>query len=214
MIELEDKVDKKTIKKFNQQFWVVHREHNQPTLLTDVDEAYTQNDQRKTALRWCKKFRGCIDIGSNVGLWTRELASRFEQVYCFDPNPIFIECFKKNITETNVQLFQYGLSDKEHTAFMIEFNSTIMIKGPGNIKCRTLDSFNLNDIDLIKIDVDGFEVKVLQGAVDTINRNKAVINVEMKKYKRPKTCNKIRKILHRLNYRYMKRTKSDEIWVK
>ena len=196
------------------EFWVIDGNHSQPTLINDTTGRYRQERQRTNALRYVESKRNCIDIGSHVGLWTRELASKFEQVYCFEPNPVFIECFKKNITETNVQLFQYGLSNKEHTASMVEFNSTVMTKEEGNIKCRTLDSFNLNDIDLIKIDVDGFEVKVLQGAVDTINRNKAVINVEMKKYKRPKTCNKIRKILHRLNYRYMKRTKSDEIWVK
>ena len=212
MIELEDTVDRKVYNKT--EFWVVHREHDRPTFLQDINEAYTQHNQRKNALKQTKKFRGCIDIGSNVGLWTRELASRFEQVYCFEPNPIFIECFNKNITETNVQLFQYGLSNKEHTASMVEFNSTVMTKEEGNIKCRTLDSFELNDIDLIKIDVDGFEVEVLQGAIDTISRNKAVINIEMKKNKRPKTCKRIKKILHRLNYNYMQRTRSDEIWIK
>ena len=194
----------------NHKFWVLYGLHTKPTLV-ECEEKDSQPTQRKTALKYVKRWRNCIDIGSNVGMWTRELAQKFEQVYCFEPNPNFIECFNKNIHETNVQLFQYGLSNKEHTASQ-EFNSTTLTNIPGNIKCRTLDSFNLNDIDFIKIDVDGFEVEVLLGAENTIKRNNPVINVEMKDRKRPKTCKRIKRILLRLNYNFIKRTRSDEIW--
>ena len=170
------------------EFWVIDGNHSQPTLINDTTGRYRQERQRTNALRYVESKRNCIDIGSHVGLWTRELASKFEQVYCFEPNPVFIECFKKNITETNVQLFQYGLSNNEHTASMKETNSTMMNDAPGSIQCRTLDSFNLNNIDFIKIDVDGFEVKVLNGAIETITRNKPAINIEMKKEKRPSIC--------------------------
>ena len=196
----------------NNNFWVLYKRHTEPTLV-ECEEEDTQPTQRKTALKYVKRWRNCIDIGSNVGMWTRELAQKFEQVYCFEPNTNFIECFNKNITENNVELFEFGLSNKEHTASQ-EFNSTQMTNTPGNVQCRTLDSFNLNDIDFIKIDVDGFEVEVLEGAVNTITKNNPVINVEMKELKRPLTYNKIKKILHGLNYHPRKRIKSDEIWTK
>ena len=196
----------------NNNFWVLYKRHTEPTLV-ECEEEDTQPTQRKTALQYVKRWRNCIDIGSNVGMWTRELAQKFEQVYCFEPNPNFIECFNKNITENNVELFEFGLSNKEHTASQ-EFNSTQMTNTPGDVQCRTLDSFNLNNIDFIKIDVDGFEDKVLEGAVNTITRNNPVINVEMKELKRPLTYNKIKKILYGLNYKKAKRVKSDEIWTK
>jgi len=196
----------------NNNFWVLYKRHTEPTLV-ECEEEDTQPIQRKTALKYVKRWRNCIDIGSNVGMWTRELAQKFEQVYCFEPNPNFIECFNKNITENNVELFEFGLSNKEHTASQ-EFNSTQITSIPGDVQCRTLDSFNLNDIDFIKIDVDGFEDKVLEGAVNTITRNNPVINVEMKELKRPLTYNKIKKILYGLNYKKAKRVKSDEIWTK
>ena len=85
---------------------------------------------------------------------------------------------------------------------------------PGSIQCRTLDSFNLNNIDFIKIDVDGFEVKVLGGAIETITRNNPAINIEMKKEKRPYVCMEIRKILGSLSYYPRRRTRSDIIWTK
>ena len=194
----------------NNNFWVLYGQHTKPTLVT-CEEKDTQPTQRKTALQYVERWKNCIDIGSNVGMWTRELAQKFEQVYCFEPNPNFIECFNKNITESNVKLFELGLSNKEHTASQ-EFNSTQMTNTPGNIQCRTLDSFNLNDIDFIKIDVDGFEIEVLEGAVETITRNKPVINIEMKRLKRPDICKKIRRILRGLSYHPRKRIRSDEIW--
>ena len=196
------------------EFWVIDGNHSQPTLINDTTGRYRQERQRTNALRYVESKRNCIDIGSHVGLWTRELASKFEQVYCFEPNPVFIECFKINITETNVELFQYGLSNNEHTASMKETNSTMMNDEPGSIQCRTLDSFNLNNIDFIKIDVDGFEVKVLNGAIETITRNKPAINIEMKKEKRPSICIEIRKILSSLSYYPRRRTRSDIIWTK
>ena len=196
----------------NNNFWVLYKRHTEPTLV-ECEEEDTQPTQRKTALKYVKRWRNCIDIGSNVGIWTRELASKFKKVYCFEPNPNFNECFRKNITENNIELFEFGLSNKEHTASQ-EFNSTQMTNTPGNVQCRTLDSFNLNNIDFIKIDVDGFEVEVLEGAVETIKRNNAVVVIEMKSYKRPNTCMKVREILSRLSYSSRIRIRSDEIWLK
>ena len=63
-------------------------------------------------------------------------------------------------------------------------------------------------------DVDGFEVKVLSGAIETITRNKPAINIEMKKEKRPYICMEIRKILGGLSYYPRRRTRSDIIWTK
>ena len=196
----------------NNNFWVLYGQHTKPTLVT-CEEKDTQPTQRKGALKYVQSWRRCVDIGSNVGMWTRELAQKFKLVYCFEPNPNFNECFRRNITENNVKLFEIGLSNKEHTASQ-EFNSTQITNTPGDVQCRTLDSFNLNDIDFIKIDVDGFEAEVLEGAVGTIMRNNPVINVEIKKRKRPIVCMKIRKILWGLGYTQRKRIRSDEIWLK
>ena len=193
-------------------FWMLYSRHTKPTFI-ECEEEDIQHAQRSTALKYVKYWHNCIDIGSNVGIWTRELASKFKKVYCFEPNPNFNECFRKNITEDNVELFEFGLSNKEHTASQ-EFNSTQITNTPGDVQCRTLDSFNLNDIDFIKIDVDGFEAEVLEGAIGTIIRNNPVINVEIKKRKRPIVCMKIRKILWGLGYTQRKRIRSDEIWLK
>ena len=194
----------------NNNFWVMYPTHTKPTLL---ENERTQQEHRTRALKYVKRWDTCIDIGSNVGMWTRELATRFKKVYCFEPNTNFIECFNKNITENNVELFKYGLSDTEHTASQIK-QSTILSEYPGNVICKTLDSFNLKDIDFIKIDVDGFEYKVLLGAVQTIRNCSPVINIEMKTDKRKETVRRCKKLLTKLDYKHVKRTRYDEIWLK
>ena len=194
----------------NNNFWVIYPSHTEPTFL---ENQRTQSKQRTSALKYIKRWSNCIDIGSNVGMWTRELASKFKKVYCFEPNTNFIECFNKNITENNVELFKYGLSDTEHTASQIK-QSTILSEYPGNVICKTLDSFNLKDIDFIKIDVDGFEYKVLLGAVQTIRNCSPVINIEMKTDKRKETVRRCKKLLTKLDYEHVKRTRYDEIWLK
>jgi FkbM family methyltransferase len=192
-------------------FWVLYSHHTEPTYLEDAGSG--QMPQRVAALRYVKHWRVCLDIGSNIGQWTRPLSSKFQSVVCFEPNPNFRECFRRNITEKNVVLWPYGLSDKEHLAQQ-KFNSTVLEQNEGDIKCRTLDSFGLTDVDFVKIDVDGFEVQLLEGARETLNANTPVVNIEMKRDKRPNTVRRAEEILKDLGYRYEKRTKSDEVWLK
>ena len=192
-------------------FWVLYGQHTKPTYLEDAGGG--QQEQRDSALNYIHKWRVCLDIGSNIGQWTRPLSKKFESVVCFEPNPNFRECFVKNITETNVLLWPYGLSDKEHKAKQ-DFNSTQLQNKDGNIDCRTLDSFGLTNVDFVKIDVDGFEVPLLNGARQTLTRNNPVINIEMKRDKRSYVVVKCESILKELGYKFVNRTKSDEIWLK
>jgi len=192
-------------------FWVLYGQHTEPTYLEDA--GHGQRPQRDAALKHVKSWRVCLDIGSNIGQWTRPLAKRFQSVICFEPNPNFRDCFKRNITETNVILWPYALSNKAHTATQ-GFNSTMLRQGDGDVECRTLDSFALTNVDFVKIDVDGFEVPLLEGARDTLTRNTPVINIEMKRDKRMDTVKRAEAILRDLGYRHEKRTKSDEVWLK
>ena len=171
-------------------------------------------------MKYVSSYRNALDIGSNIGQWTRPLAKIFDKVICFEPNPNFRECFKRNISESNVILHPYGLSSHEHTAQQgktdTHLNHKVGDTDPreGDIQCRSLDSFDLRNVDYIKIDVDGFEVPLLEGARETLTINSPVINIEMKRRKRPMITRKATGILNDLGYQYVKTTKSDEIWIK
>ena len=132
-------------------FWVLYGQHDKPTFLEDAGDG--QHRQRDASLKYVSAYRNAIDIGSNIGQWTLSLAKIFGKVICFEPNPHFRECFNKNITESNVILHPYGLSSHEHTAEQGKndtyLNHVIGDTQPreGDIMCRSLDSFNLTEID-------------------------------------------------------------------
>ena len=54
--------------------------------------------------------------------------------------------------------------------------------GKGKIPLKTLDSFNFSDVDLIKIDVEGYEQDILLGALETIEKNRPVLVIEQQKH--------------------------------
>ncbi len=174
-----------------------------------------QKGLRDRALQYVTQWRTCVDVGACVGMWTRFLQKDFDQVVCFEPNPAFTRCWHRNILpNTNAVLHEVGLSDRDHTAYYPEGQPQSLARDdvPGNIQLRTLDSYELLDVDFVKIDVDGYEDRVLKGAVNTILKNRPVINIEMKRARRPHICTDSARTLTELGYRRQERNKSDEVW--
>ena len=195
-------------------FWVAYyNQHTEPTFVENAGDG--QAELRQEAYKHIMNWRGCVDAGANVGMWTRNLMKDFNKVYCFEPNPIFAECWKRNIpANQNAILYEVGLGDTESTATFNHQLHQQLVRTPGNIDIKTLDSFELTEIDFIKIDVDGYEDLLMKGSVETVSNNSPVINIEMKRGKRPHVVKNAEDILKKLGYKIKKRTRSDEIWVK
>ena len=49
-----------------------------------------------------------------------------------------------------------------------------------DVGAHVLDSFDFENVDYLKVDVEGFELQFLKGAAETIKRTKPVINIEIK----------------------------------
>jgi len=193
-------------------FWMPGYRDHAKTILGTGDG---QRGLRDRALRYVTQWRTCVDVGACVGMWTRFLQKDFESVVCFEPNPIFTRCWHMNIdADSNAVLHTVGLSHTDHTAHYPEGQPQSLNRDdqPGNIQLRTMDSFELTDVDFVKIDVDGYEDRVLMGAQNTIDQSRPVINIEMKTAKRRSICDASRKTLHRLGYVKQERNKSDEVW--
>jgi FkbM family methyltransferase len=92
----------------------------------------------------------------------------------------------------NIDYFEYALGNQNTTIVMEQKTAecsrgdAVLAQGRNThnptqtAEQRTLDSFNFQDVDLIKIDVEGTELFVLQGAVDTIRRCQPVVQVELR----------------------------------
>lgn len=130
-----------------------------------------------------------IDIGANIGNHSIYFSERFSHVYSFEINPQTYELLKFNTKNTNITTVNLGLSD---VSSIVKFKQDNLNVGHGKIvkecedsnlelKVVTLDSQNLqlDNLGLIKIDVEGHELNVLKGAISTIEKFKPVILFEL-----------------------------------
>ena len=152
-----------------------------------------QKDTRSTAIKHCKGFNTALDIGGHVGLWAKDLAKLFKRVEVFEPYSLHLECLYKNIEGcTNIFVNQCGLGSEVHDTYIRIPNEKCSGGAKVNIsenhadcekiKIRVLDNRKFTTkIDFIKIDVEGYETFVLEGARNTIMEHKPVICVEQKK---------------------------------
>jgi FkbM family methyltransferase len=137
------------------------------------------------ALKYVDSWRTAIDIGAHVGTFARILANRFQRVEAFEPIPAHRACFGLNVPDPNVVLHPcaLGASDGEACMTICQGNSGhthIATDGTVWTAVRTLDGFGFDDVDFIKIDTEGFELQVLQGAVETLARCKPALMIEQK----------------------------------
>ncbi len=148
-----------------------------------------------------ERRRTVLDIGGHVGLWSMHLSKYFEHVEAFEPTPVLQECFDRNVlshpteARSNVTLHKTALSNRDGDRVNISFeidnsghthlapsDPSKQIEGAQLIEVTTtiIDAYAFNDVDAIKIDVEGFEYAVMQGGEETIRYNKPVICIEQK----------------------------------
>lgn len=132
-----------------------------------------------------------IDAGANIGdvsLHASKMVGSKGRVYSFEPDSDNFNRLQKNIslnTFSNIESINKGLGDNKglFNLFQVNKNNRGMnrILFDTNIECpytvievTTIDNFiienNISKIDLIKIDVEGYEMKVLKGSESTINK--------------------------------------------
>jgi FkbM family methyltransferase len=130
------------------------------------------------------RTRTAVDAGAAEGLVTRWLAERFERVWAFEPVPKSFALLREKPWPAGVVCHNVALGDKAerraiegrgHSAHVTELRD-----GDGVQVCR-LDDFDIADVDLIKIDVEGFESRVIAGAARLIARDAPMIMFERKK---------------------------------
>jgi len=128
-----------------------------------------------------------LDAGANFGYYSLILAHFLQRnctIYAFEPTPSTYQRLSLNIDLNGmgdvIQARRLGLSDHSGEASFVEqagnTGATRLVEGHG-VQVVSLDSFaranNLERVDLIKIDVEGMERSVLQGARELIGSTPA-----------------------------------------
>ena len=150
-------------------------------------EPIYQGPVRKLSIAVCPNKNLALDIGANVGLWSKDLCEAFTHVIAFEPVAEFRECLLKNVTSNNLTIEPCALGSENSKINMIitqgntghsHVDSASI--GNGTIEMRTLDSMSLPKFDYVKIDCEGYEFKILLGAEQSIRAHKPIIVVEQK----------------------------------
>jgi FkbM family methyltransferase len=136
-----------------------------------------------------------IDVGANIGyhsLKSAEYVGPTGKVISIEPSSWAIQKLQRNI-ELNPQvadrilIIQSALSNTNQDRTCEFFQASYKLNGKSTsneeiIDFRTLDwisaEYNLNNIGIVKIDVDGTEIKVLLGALQTIEKHHPILIVE------------------------------------
>jgi len=154
------------------------------------------------------KDKLCVDIGAHIGFFTVYLGLHGHTVHAFEANPETFKVLEMNVNEnglsgrvvlhpdalydadglklrvnpyTDFPMTPDGRMDMDRKANSGNFH--LALERPDSIGnyefvSKTLDSFNLENVGLIKVDTEGCDLKILMGALDTIRRCQPVICVE------------------------------------
>lgn len=139
----------------------------------------------------CSSFETALDIGAHVGAVSAYLSRKFNRVFAFEAVPSTFEFLRKN-TEAlpNVEALNLAVGPEEGEVYFAHYNthgqlSHVASKQDepktsrvGPIQVRPVDSMDLGTVSFIKIDVEGYELPVLEGARKTIERDRPLILVE------------------------------------
>jgi FkbM family methyltransferase len=168
---------------------------NQPLFFPEETNAiwfYQDGMAEKRLIEWVyehmiAKDMAFVDIGAHIGTYTWTCGKKASHTYSFECSPKTFCYLAANVAlhqmEYQVSLFNCALGDKEKEVDYIVRSED----GGGNgvkalssvdqyykkikIPMKTLDSFHLDNIGFIKIDVEGCEKEVIEGAKETLTRN-------------------------------------------
>lgn len=124
-----------------------------------------------------------VQAGGNVGVWPKAFAKEFKAVYTFEPDYTNFRCLNLNCTESNIIKIQAALGERsgfvglERQANNCGAHS---VSGVGIIPTLRIDDLGLTACDLIQLDIEGYELNALKGAIQTITTFHPLIVVEDK----------------------------------
>lgn len=172
-------------------------------------------------LKHTKKRGAVVQAGGNLGQWPHYLSGLFERVYTFEPDPVNFECLVHNLRgQKNVFKFQTALgNDLGHSRIQNVLDNcegNFLNDDKGEI-CTVsyVDGIIHDDVDLILLDLEGFELFALEGARDTLINNDAVVLIENRLQDRYQyKIEDLNKFLFELDYKLVGQASKDLIYAR
>ena len=165
----------------------------------------------------CRRDQDAIDVGANYGGYVHFMRRHARRVVAFEPIPAFVELLRRKFSR-DVMINSIALSDGAgDTELYIPMIDGVMISGCSTISAdasitypahsvlkvrrERLDNVYDGTAGFIKIDVEGHEQAVLDGAVETIGRCQPRILVEIDERLSPGGLERAKAYFSKLGYR-------------
>ena len=153
-----------------------------------------------------------VDVGAHVGSFTVRYAEIFDSVIAIEP--INTDYLFDNIAHLgNVVVQPVGISNTRTTLYAHnpapDNSGAWELRAEPNdspIRVITLDDIELHACDLIKVDCQGHELAIVQGATETIQQHRPTLQLE-----KPNT--ELQDLLHSMDYKLIEKAGKDWIWV-
>jgi FkbM family methyltransferase len=154
----------------------------------------------------CDRNRPGIDVGAKIGMYTYRIRRHSSEVIAFEPIPMFNRILRAVFEGKRGRIEPYAVSNQRGTATLrmpyghdgkpkfgrstIDstnlFDPEIISRTEEiEVETRRLDDYDLPDVGFIKIDVEGHEVAVLEGAVTTLARHRPNLLIECNEEHQP-----------------------------
>ena len=139
-------------------------------------EPHMQDRCLNKFVEWCetqnKKFNLIVEVGAWCGTWAIVMQKYAREMRCYEPIKTHFECLSRNLSPYNhVKMYCQAIGNED--GFVKMTNDTVtqntrVLMEHGSTKISKLDSLDLNGVDMLKIDVEGFEMEVLRGASERL----------------------------------------------
>lgn len=147
--------------------------------------------------------RLAIDVGANRGYYSYALSKIASRVEAFEPYPAIAQ-FARGKLRGNIRLHEVALSNYFGSAKLrvpqckgsVDIHYSATLKDVAiekyievDVPVATLDQFGFDDVGFIKVDTEGSDLDVIEGAKETIRRNQPNLMVELLPlYQDPLAC--------------------------
>jgi FkbM family methyltransferase len=154
----------------------------------ELYRAETMWTKEPETIEWVKSFDphdAFFDVGANVGIYSLYAASLFPEmkIVAFEPHPENYIALLRNVALNcfNILPLQWAIGNRQgffHLDIPHEESGKTgaqLTDRPGKCFCTRIDSIPNKGLLNIKIDIDGQEIEVIQGMVETLPRVKSIL---------------------------------------
>lgn len=135
------------------------------------------------ALSRCKRKRTAVQAGGNIGLWPRRMAQAgFDRVITFEPDDVSRACLERNVPDEVIVRPQALGAVPGRCAIDHKSLGSHRVVAGDDVEVVTVDGLELDDLDLLQLDLEGYEWHALAGAQATLDRCRPLVQVELRNF--------------------------------